>query len=57
MMFRLEVEAYQEERLATMANRAPTTDEHKVEPATTTITIEAQQEGSAIVDTKPTPDH
>ena len=27
MMFRLEVKAYEEERLAAMANRAPTTNE------------------------------
>ena len=54
MLFRLEVEAYEEERLATMANRAPTTNE--VVPAATTITTEARQEGSAPADTNPTPD-
>ena len=56
MLFRLETDAYEEEGLATMANRAPTIHEHEVEPATTTITIEARQEGSAPADTNPTPD-
>ena len=51
MLFRLETDAYEEEGLATMANRAPTIDEPKVEPSTTTI--EERQEGSARVDTTP----
>ena len=51
VLFHLEVEPYEEERLATMANRAPTIDEPKVEPSTTTI--EERQEGSARVDTTP----
>ena len=38
MMFRLEAEAYEEERLAAMANRAPTTDDHEAEPTTTNTT-------------------
>ena len=38
MMFRLEVKAYEEERLAAMANRAPSTDEHEAKPTTTTNT-------------------
>ena len=54
MLFRLEAEAYEEERLATMANRAPTTDE--AEPTATTITTEGRQEGSSPADTNPTPD-
>ena len=54
MLFRLEAGAYEEECLATMANRAPTTNE--VVPAATTITTEARQEGSAPADTNPTPD-
>ena len=55
-MFRLEAEAYEDKRLATMANRAPTSDEHEADPTTPTITIEARQEGSANADTNPTPD-
>ena len=39
MMFRLGAETYEEERLTAMTNRAPTTDDHEVEPTTTT-TIE-----------------
>ena len=49
MMFRLEAEAYEEERLATMTNRAPTTDDHEPEPTTTTT--KARQEGPAPTDT------
>ena len=55
-MFRLEAEAYEEERLAAMAHRAPTTDDHEAEPTTTTTT-EARQEGPALADTHTTPDH
>ena len=55
MMFRLEAEAYEEERLATMTNRAPTTDDHKPEP-TTTNTTEAKQEGPAPTNTHITPE-
>ena len=54
MLFPLEVEPYEKEHLATIANRAPTIDE--VKPAATTITTEARQEGSAPADTNPTPD-
>ena len=54
MLFRLEAEAYEKECLATIANKAPTTDQ--AEPTATTITTEARQEGSAPVDTNPTPD-
>ena len=54
MMFRLEAEAYEEERLATMANKAPTTDDHEAEPTTTTTT-KARQEGAAPADTHTTP--
>ena len=43
MLLPLEVEAYEEERLATMANKAPTTDENEAERAkTTTTTTEAR---------------
>ena len=56
MLFRLEAEAYEEERLATMAHRASTTGKQESEPSTTTTTTEARQEGSAPADTNPTPD-
>ena len=48
MMFRLEAEAYEQERLATMNNNALTTN-HEPEP--TTNTTEARQEGPTPVDT------
>ena len=54
-MFRLEAEAYEEERLAAMAHRAPTTDDHEVE-APTTNTTEARPEGPAPADTNITPE-
>ena len=41
MLFRLEAEAYEEERLATMAHRASMIDEQEFEPATTNTRIEA----------------
>ena len=53
MLFRLESEAYEEERIATMANRTPTTGEQESEPATTN-TSEARQEGFVPADTNPT---
>ena len=53
-MFRLEAEAYEEECLATMTNKAPTTDDHEAEPTTTTTT-EARQEGPAPADNHTTP--
>ena len=46
MVFRLEAEAYEEERLATGTNRAPTTNEQGPEPPTT----EARQEEPAPTD-------
>ena len=50
MMFHLEAEAYEQERLAAINNNAPTTDNHEPEP-TTTNTTEARQEGPALADT------
>ena len=55
MMFRLEAEAYEEERLVPMANRAPKTNDHEDEP-TVTNTTKARQEGPAPADTHITPD-
>ena len=55
MIFRLETEAYEEERLAAMTNRAPTTNEQEVEPTSTTID-EAQHDGPTPVDTHTTTD-
>ena len=60
MLFHIEAEAYEEERLATenqasMPNRAPMTDETESELATTNST-KAQQEGSAPANTNPTPE-
>ena len=54
MMFRLEAKAYEEERLAAMANKAPTTNDHEDE-LTVTNTSEARQEGPTPVDTHITP--
>ena len=54
MMFRLEAEAYEEERLAAIANIAPTTGDHEVEP-TTTNTTGARQEGPALANSHITP--
>ena len=56
MLFRLEVEAHEEKRLATMAHRASTTNEQEFEPATTTTTTEERQEGSAPANTNRTQD-
>ena len=53
MIFRLEAEPYEEERLAAINNNAPTTDNHEPEP-TTTNTTEARQEGPALADTHTT---
>ena len=50
MMFCLEAEAYEEERLVTMTNRAPMTNDHEPE-LTTTTTTEARQDGPALTDT------
>ena len=55
MMSRLEAEAYEEERLATMNSRASTTNDHENEP-TTSNTTEARQEGPVPVHTLITPD-
>ena len=60
MLFCIEPEAYEEERLAienqaSTPSRAPTEDETKSEPATTNTT-EARQEGSAPANTNPTPE-
>ena len=50
MMFRLEAEAYEQERLAAMKNRAPTPTDHNDEPPIANTT-EARQEGPAPADT------
>ena len=54
-MFRFEAEAYEEDCLAAMVNRAPKTDDHEAEP-TTTNTTEARQEGPAPTTTLIAPD-
>ena len=55
MMFRLEAEAYEQERLAAMKNRVPTPTDHNDEPPIANTT-EARQEGPAPVDTHITPE-
>ena len=54
MMFRIEAEAYEEERLAAMKNRAPTPNDHDDEPPVANTT-EQRQEGPAPADTHITP--
>ena len=52
MMFHLEAEAYEQERLAAMENRVPTPTDHNDEPPIANTT-EARQEGPAPAEIAP----
>ena len=63
MLFRLESEAHEQERLqaeshgaAATQNTAPMTEERTSEPVATTHTTEAQHEGTVLATTNPTPE-
>ena len=63
MMFRIEPDAYEEERIHTESqaaaarqNIAPTTEEQTSEPLAATHTTEARKEGPAPANTNPTPE-